>query len=304
MGIKVRLRHPRPLLRAAVELVHALNAFRPLGRKGYVTFLAFWFGWRTTEVPHLFMTASMIDAVRRARRGDFAGRRGKAALALTAASWAILAVIYRRGMASRPQLLDPLREELGVDYTDSLASLPSPPSQTRRPSAWRTAFVRRRYVEKGSVVRYGPYGRANLADVWRRVDLPRDGKVPVVVQVPGGGWVIGWRRPQAYPLMGHLADRGWICVSLNYRVSPLHTWPDHMVDVKRGAGMGEGEHRIVRRRPRLRRDHRWLSRRPSGGARRVDPERPAVPAGIRRFRDVGGDGDPDVRSLRLGQHPR
>ena len=121
MGIKVRLRHPRPLPRAAVELVHALNAFRPLGRKGYVTFLAFWFGWRTTEVPHLFMTASMIDAVRRARRGDFAGRRGKAALALTAASWAILAVIYRRGMASRPQLLDPLREELGVEYTDSLA---------------------------------------------------------------------------------------------------------------------------------------------------------------------------------------
>lgn len=233
MGIKVRLRHPRPLLRAAVELVHALNAFRPLGRKGYITFLAFWFGWRTTEVPHLFMTASMIDAVRRARRGDFAGRRGKAALALTAASWAILAVIYRRGMASRPQLLDPLREELGVDYTDSLASLPSPPSQTRRPSTWRTTFVRRRYVEKDSVVRYGPYGRANLADVWRRVDLPRDGKAPVVVQVPGGGWVIGWRRPQAYPLMGHLADRGWICVSLNYRVSPLHTWPDHMVDVKR-----------------------------------------------------------------------
>ena len=51
MGIKVRLRRPRPLLRAAVELVHALNAFRPLGRKGYATFLAFWFGWRTTEVP-------------------------------------------------------------------------------------------------------------------------------------------------------------------------------------------------------------------------------------------------------------
>jgi hypothetical protein len=87
MGIKVRLRQPRPLPRAAVELVHALNAFRPLGRKGYGTFLAFWFGWRTTEVPHLFMTASMIDAVRRARRGDFTGRRGKAALALTAASW-------------------------------------------------------------------------------------------------------------------------------------------------------------------------------------------------------------------------
>ncbi len=33
--------------------------------------------------------------------------------------------------------------------------------------------------------------------------------------------------------MSHLAARGWICVSIGYRVSPMHTWPDHIVDVKR-----------------------------------------------------------------------
>ena len=233
MGIKARLRRPRPLLRAAFEFVIALNAFRPLGRKGYLSFMVFAMGWRATEVPHLFVATSVIDVLRRARRGDFTGRRGTAALGLTAAGWAILAVVYRRGVTSRPQLIEPLREELGADYTDALARHPVTPSQTARPRALRTALVRRRYVEKGSVVRYGPYGRANLADVWRRVDLPRDGKAPVVVQVPGGAWVLGWRRPQAYPLMDHLADRGWICVSLNYRVSPLHTWPDHIIDVKR-----------------------------------------------------------------------
>lgn len=94
-------------------------------------------------------------------------------------------------------------------------------------------MARRRYVETTNVVCYGPYGRANLADIWRRRDLPRDAKAPVLVQVPGGAWVLGWRRPQAYPLMSHLAARGWVCVSLNYRVSPRHTWPDHIVDVKR-----------------------------------------------------------------------
>ncbi len=41
------------------------------------------------------------------------------------------------------------------------------------------------------------------------------------------------RRPQAYPLLSHMADRGWVCVSIDYRVSPRHTWPDHIVDVKR-----------------------------------------------------------------------
>ena len=41
------------------------------------------------------------------------------------------------------------------------------------------------------------------------------------------------RSPQAYPLLSHLADHGWICVSIDYRVSPRNTWPDHIVDVKR-----------------------------------------------------------------------
>ena len=94
-------------------------------------------------------------------------------------------------------------------------------------------MARRRFVDKQNIVSYGPHGRANLADIWRRSDLPRDGKAPVLLQVPGGAWMIGWRRPQAYPLMSHLVSRGWVCVSMNYRVSPWHTWPDHIVDVKR-----------------------------------------------------------------------
>jgi acetyl esterase/lipase len=34
-------------------------------------------------------------------------------------------------------------------------------------------------------------------------------------------------------LMSHLAELGWICVSINYRHSPRNTWPDHIHDVKR-----------------------------------------------------------------------
>jgi acetyl esterase/lipase len=227
------VRRPRPLLRGALEFINALNGFRPLGRKGYVTFAVFWFGWPTSELPTLYLGASVLDAIRRWLRGDFADRRGKAALALTAGAWAILAVIYRRNVNSRPLLAEPLAEELGPDYTDALKTLPSTPSPAGRSNAWHSTVARRRYVDKQSIVHYGPYGRPNLADIWRRRDLPRDGKAPVLVQVPGGAWAIGMRRPQAYPLMSHLAGRGWICVSLAYRVSPIHTWPDHIVDVKR-----------------------------------------------------------------------
>ena len=37
-------------------------------------------------------------------------------------------------------------------------------------------------------MQYGPHSRVNRADIWRRADLPRDGKAPVLLQVPGGAW--------------------------------------------------------------------------------------------------------------------
>lgn len=236
MRLRRTIGKPRPLARAALELGNAANGLRPLTRKGYATVFVFWFGWPTSEVPGLYFWASLLDALRRGRRGDFAGPRGKAALALTAASWAILAVIRHRGVTTPGPVLEAgLREQLGDDYAQALTALPQtkPTRSGRRNLPLGNTVARRRYVEKTNVVSYGPHGRANLADVWRRRDLPRDGKAPVLVQIPGGAWVIGMRRPQAYPLMSHLAARGWVCVSIGYRVSPVHTWPDHIVDVKR-----------------------------------------------------------------------
>ena len=228
------LRRPRPLLRSVVELANAANGFRPLARRGYPTLAVFWVGWPTSELPAFYAAGSMLDAVRRGLRGDFRGRRGVVALALTAASWGFLAAIQHRNRTTpRPVLRKALVDGLGEDFADVLDTLPSAPSPSGRPTAWRTTWSRRQFVEKTNIVTYGPHGRANLADVWRRRDLPRDGKAPVLLEVPGGAWAIGWRRPQAYPLMSHLADRGWICVAMNYRVSPAHSWPDHIVDVKR-----------------------------------------------------------------------
>jgi acetyl esterase/lipase len=43
---------------------------------------------------------------------------------------------------------------------------------------------------------------------------------------------MGNKRGQAYPLMNHLAERGWVCASMSYRLAPAHPWPAHIVDVK------------------------------------------------------------------------
>jgi acetyl esterase/lipase len=217
-----------PLLRATAELMNAANAVRPLGREGYVTLPVFAFGWPTGEAAPVVAGASMLDAARRGLRGDFKGPRGRIALALTAIAWGLLGFIYVRSAKSQESFEGPLRETLGDDY----AAIAAEERRRRRGGVLRTSWARRQYVKKADIVRYGPH-RANVADVWHRSDLPRDGKAPVLLQVPGGAWAIGMRRPQAYPLMTHMAERGWICVSMAYRVSPRNTWPTHLVDVKR-----------------------------------------------------------------------
>lgn len=224
------LRRPRPVLRAALEVANAANGVHPLGRDGHATLPVFAFGWPTTELAPLYLGASVVDAGRRGLRGDFAGRRGKVALGLTGLAWALLGVIAYRNARSFPPLERALRDALGEDYASTTG-----PGGAHRPHGGviATSLTRHRYVESADTIRYGPHGRANLADIWRRADLPRDGRAPVVLQVPGGGWAIGRHRPQGYPLMSHLAEQGWICVSIAYRVSPRHTWPDHIVDVKR-----------------------------------------------------------------------
>lgn len=222
---------PRPLLRAALELANAANGMRPLARDGYPTIPVFAFGWPTSEMSPLYLGGSMLDAVRRGIRGDFRGGRGRIALLLTAIAWALLYVIARRNVGSQPHFEDPLREALGENYQAIAEKARS--HRRRITGVFPNEVIRRRYVHKTSTVQYGPHGRTNMADIWRRADLPKDGKAPVLLQVPGGAWAIGMRRPQAYPLLSHLADHGWICVSIDYRVSPRNTWPDHIVDVKR-----------------------------------------------------------------------
>jgi acetyl esterase/lipase len=102
------------------------------------------------------------------------------------------------------------------------------PAPRRTPPIWR-ALEHRRHLYRGSV-RYGDHP-AQLLDVWRRKDLPAQ-PAPVLIFVPGGAWIQGTRSLQGYSLMSHLADLGWVCLSIGYRVSPHHRWPAHIVDVK------------------------------------------------------------------------
>jgi acetyl esterase/lipase len=95
------------------------------------------------------------------------------------------------------------------------------------PPFLRARGQRRRSLFRSSV-RYGDHP-SQLLDVWRRPDLPPD--APVLLFVPGGAWVQGTRVLQAHTLLSYLVKQGWVCLTMDYRVSPVHRWPRHVQDV-------------------------------------------------------------------------
>lgn len=91
-----------------------------------------------------------------------------------------------------------------------------------------TARSQRRNCLHRKSVRYGD-DPAQVLDVWRRPDLT--GPAPVLLFVPGGAWVQGTRVLQGHTLLSHLVEQGWVCLTMDYRVSPVHRWPRQIADV-------------------------------------------------------------------------
>jgi acetyl esterase/lipase len=102
------------------------------------------------------------------------------------------------------------------------------PVAERTPPIW-DAMRQRRYLYRRAV-HYGDHPMQVL-DVWRRKDLPAQ-PAPVLIFVPGGAWVHGKSMGQGSALMSRLAEQGWVCLAIDYRVAPHHRWPRHIIDVK------------------------------------------------------------------------
>jgi acetyl esterase/lipase len=74
-------------------------------------------------------------------------------------------------------------------------------------------------------------GPEHRLDIWRGAATGAD--APVMIYVHGGSWVGGSKRGQGTHLIAELTARGWLCVSIDYRLGPRNRWPSMMVDVKR-----------------------------------------------------------------------
>jgi acetyl esterase/lipase len=130
-------------------------------------------------------------------------------------------------------LLPALQRALGEDYRSDIPAARRPLLRDDiRTREWMRPFhFKRDGVQQHRHIAYAEAGKRNLLDVYQPQE-PREGGFPVLLQVHGGAWMIGEKEQQGKPLMYHMAQRGWICVAINYRLSPSAAFPAHIIDVK------------------------------------------------------------------------
>lgn len=228
------LKRVAALLCAALGAVLTVNGFRPLFKGALPSVLSWVFGLLATELP-LQAVAGQAATMAVASR-ELSGRQRTFGWLVTAASTVGLRRLHRIGRDADGPLTAALDAGLGSSRrTTSLGlwrAAPAEGATAKTPGLLRMMRIYRDYAHDADIS-YGEHGDKNLLDIWRRPDLDPAGRAPVLLQVPGGAWASGNKRGQAHPLMSHLAELGWICVAINYRLSPKATWPDHITDVKR-----------------------------------------------------------------------
>ncbi|MEZ4222117.1 MAG: alpha/beta hydrolase [Polyangiaceae bacterium] len=214
-----------PWLFLAVSLAGAgftLNALRPLKGGRVLLIPAFLSSWIVGEmVAHQFLW-QLMATVLFVWLGALAAWPGWVALSLTAISWIALVAMWLSARRAEGVVrgalaeLAPFDEWPRVPWTKLVTPL----------------LMGRRGVKRTRGVEYARVGKKRLLlDVYEPASPGR--KRPAVLQIHGGGWVLGSRRDQGLPLLYHLASHGWVGFNVDYRLSPRATFPDHLVDIKR-----------------------------------------------------------------------
>jgi acetyl esterase/lipase len=163
------------------------------------------------ELPFLFLLIVVASSPR-----DPVG------LALSAMTVMGLAIVVRRGFASRAAV----DEALGGD------------DRGRRRLPWARIVclpwpVRPPAVERIRNIPYGDQGKDNRLDVYRHRSRPSP--APTLIHFHGGYFRRGRKSREARALLHHLARQGWTCISANYHLAatPAAGFPHHLVDAKR-----------------------------------------------------------------------
>jgi acetyl esterase/lipase len=217
----------------AVSLVFAIlavNAFSPIRREPF-TVASFALGWIPGELPlqvGAIEVAAVVACIVGGGLHAWPGWLGLVVALASEAGYVGLAVVaHRSGDLVNRALDEATGGAIGPGEVD-----PAPAWM----HWWRLVLavpLRLRGIRRTRSIDYwGDGNYRHKLDILTRRRRPPEG-APVLVYIHGGAWVIGDKRQQGIPMMHELVQRGWVCVAINYRLSPRATWPAHIIDCKR-----------------------------------------------------------------------
>lgn len=213
---------------AAVTLL----ALWPPRSPGFLQPIVFFASWLGSELAVWRLCGQVVATVLFVALGALDDWPGWVAIVVTLLSWTGL--VYAIVLAGRTDRAfeAACADTLGPGWRETIEPRWALPS---RRIEWRHVVSGSRHQRRGIVrtrnLAYVDDGnRRHRLDVWRSAHAGP--AAPVLLQIPGGGWMVGSKEQQARPLMYRLAEQGWVCVAINYRLSPRATWPDHLVDCK------------------------------------------------------------------------
>ena len=213
-----------------VGAVAVVLAYRPIRREPF-TVVSFVSGWIAGELAFQNIVWQLVATALFVEFGALDGWAGWVGLAVAAAGWVGLVGLGVAGLRAAEVTAAALDEVRSGAFP--VSDQPTEPTWGRWWRVTRAIPFTSRAVETTRNVDYwGDGSERHRLDVYRSRLAPA-ARAPVMVYVHGGAWVIGDKREQGKPMMFELVARGWVCVAINYRLSPKATWPDHIVDVKR-----------------------------------------------------------------------
>jgi acetyl esterase/lipase len=216
------------LVLGALALLHAVNAVAPRKRPVAVFAWSFFASWLTIELAWHNIVVGVLVTGALVAGGALHSVLGVIGLVLSVVALVILLGI---ALASRRTVVS-MRGAL-----EELEPGPDAPPFPRSHVVFPFLLGRRRGVRLRRNVTFARVGGKTL-----RLDVtmpsapaPGGGALrPALMQIHGGGWVIGDKREQGLELLTHMAAQGWVGFNVNYRLSPGVAFPDHLIDLKRG----------------------------------------------------------------------
>lgn len=225
------------LLLALLSAWATYNLHSPAYRHPKGILVSFISGWLLGELLWHHLVAQVLVTFAFIMFGAVHGFVGAVAMLVLLASWWAMLQYHQLSEQAEGDVKKSLEEGLGKTFLEVIEAnaLNSQPRElSRRQLAQPFHSLRSEEVECLKDIPYEQVNGFNLKLDIRR-NRRRPSQSPVLLQIHGGAWThkMGSKNEQAIPLMNRLAEMGWICVSINYRLSPVATFPDHIIDCKK-----------------------------------------------------------------------